>query len=371
MPFLLILLVTLALAYANGANDNFKGVATLFGSGTTNYRAALLWATVTTFLGSGLAVLIAGRLLQAFSGKGLVPAGTAATLEYAAAVAFAAAATVLLATRIGMPISTTHALVGGLVGAAWASGAPLDVGRLGTKFFLPLLVSPILAIAATVVVYSLFHRMRRGLGITAETCLCIGSEPVEIVPGPLNAAVMAQSEQLTASTGDVVTCHEQYGGQFVGLPAATVLDRLHFFSSGIVCFARGLNDTPKIAAMLLLVPAIGGVSGLLVVGTAMAIGGLVSARRVAETTSHGITSMNHGQGFSANLVTGAVVIGASQFGLPVSTTHVSCGSLFGLGAVTGRSHGVTIGHIVLAWLATLPLGALLGWCAYNVLAQVV
>ena len=67
------------------------------------------------------------------------------------------------------------------------------------------------------------------------------------------------------------------------------------------------------------------------------MGGLLAARRVAETLSRKITPMNHSQGLTANLVTSLVVIGASRFGLPVSTTHVSCGSLFGLGAITGAA----------------------------------
>ncbi len=70
---LALVVVTLFLAYANGANDNFKGVATLFGSRTTNYRRALWWATGTTLLGSCAAVLLSGGLVRAFSGKGLVP----------------------------------------------------------------------------------------------------------------------------------------------------------------------------------------------------------------------------------------------------------------------------------------------------------
>ena len=68
-----ILLAVMALAYANGANDNFKGVATLFGSRTTDYRRALGWATAATLLGSLLAVWLATQLLARFSGKGLVP----------------------------------------------------------------------------------------------------------------------------------------------------------------------------------------------------------------------------------------------------------------------------------------------------------
>ena len=70
-----------------------------------------------------------------------------------------------------------------------------------------------------------------------------------------------------------------------------------------------------------------------------------------------ITTMNHGQGFTANVITGVIVIGASRMGLPVSTTHVSCGSLFGIGAISGGAQLKTIGTILLAWITTLPLAA--------------
>ena len=83
------------------------------------------------------------------------------------------------------------------------------------------------------------------------------------------------------------------------------------------------------------------------VGLVMAWGGLTSARRVAETMSHRVTQMNPGQGFTANIITSVLVIGASRFGMPVSTTHVSCGSLFGIGAATQQAHWRTVGTMLL------------------------
>ena len=80
--------------------------------------------------------------------------------------------------------------------------------------------------------------------------------------------------------------------------------------------------------------------------------------------SQRITAMNHGQGFTANLVTGMIVIGASRFGLPVSTTHVSCGSLFGLGAITRQAHWDMIVKILGAWVITIPIGAVTGAACY-------
>src|SRR6266852_425867 len=100
------------------------------------------------------------------------------------------------------------------------------------------------------------------------------------------------------------------------------MDVAHFLSAGAVGFARGLNDTPKIAALLTIIRALNIRWGFTAVAVSMAIGGLVNAKKVAETMSFKITSMNHGQAFAANLSTGVLVISASTFGLPVSTTHV-------------------------------------------------
>jgi PiT family inorganic phosphate transporter len=80
--------------------------------------------------------------------------------------------------------------------------------------------------------------------------------------------------------------------------------------------------------------------------------------------SQKITTMNHGQGFTGNLMTGIIVMGASRFGLPVSTTHVSCGALFGIGAVTRQAHWGMIAKIFGAWLTTLPVGAALGAASF-------
>jgi PiT family inorganic phosphate transporter len=127
-----------------------------------------------------------------------------------------------------------------------------------------------------------------------------------------------------------------------------------------VSFARGLNDTPKIAALLMVGQLVAPANAMVTVGAAMALGGWLGARRIAETMAHRITEMSSGQGFVANIVTAGLVIGASNFGLPVSTTHVSCGSLFGIGAVTRQAHWRTIRSILLAWTITLPVAGLLG-----------
>ncbi len=370
MLIAIVVIAALGVAYANGANDNFKGVATLFGSGTTNYRRALAWATATTLAGSVTALLLAGKLIKSFGGKGLVEDAIAVEPAFGAAVALGAGITVLIATRFGMPISTTHGLIGALVGTGLAAGSKLNFSHLGSSFVFPLLLSPILALFITIIVYPLLRFARQRLGITRDVCLCVGKETVEVVPAHCHAIAIARAEQLTATLGTSVTCESRYRGEVFGISAGTTLDKFHFLSSGVVSFARGLNDTPKIAALLLLAPAFGVSSSLILIGIVIAIGGIISARGVAETMSKRITTMNHGQGFTANVITGLIVIGASRMGLPVSTTHVSCGTLFGIGAVSGGGKLKTVATILLAWITTLPLAAGIAALSYSVVSRI-
>ena len=353
--------VALLLAFANGANDNLKGVATLIGSGTAAYRRALVFATAATLAGSVLALVLAQELLVRFSGRGLVPPEIVADPIFVGSVAFGAGATVLLATRLGMPTSTTHALVGALLGAGLAAGGAVRWGVLAGSFVVPLLFSPLVAVFGTMALYPLLHRVRRRLGVTSYTCLCVGSETVEVVPEtlPTGALALERRRVLSARLATAVDCRLRYGGGVLGLRAAPVLDALHYVSAGAVCFARGVNDTPKIAALLLLAPALGARAAVLLTGVVIALGGLLAARRVTRTMSHGITPMNAGQGFTTNVVTAGLVLVASPLGLPVSTTHVSNGALFGLGLVTRAARAATIGRILATWILTVPAAALL------------
>lgn len=366
--FIFLLLATLFLAYTNGANDNFKGVATLWGSKTTNYKKALTWATVMTFTGSLTAVFLAGKLISSFSGKGLVPDDIIRKPEFLIAVGLGAALTVLIATISGIPISTTHSITGALVGSGlMATGKEVNLFRLGNNFFIPLMLSPLIAIILTVLVYPVFRTLRIKLGISKKMCVCIGGKDEEIIIQPQTGVAVLKSSGIALSVDKLENCVENYQGVLLGFDSQKILDKLHYASAGMVSFARGLNDTPKIVALLIGAKVLDIPDGLLLVGIAIAIGGLLNAKRVAYTMSHNITGMNSGQGFTANLVTAFLVIFASKLGMPVSTTHVSCGALFGIGLVNRKAHWKTIFSILSAWITTLPLAALLSGIIYWVL----
>ena len=370
----LVLIAALLLAFVNGANDNFKGVATLFGSGALSYRRSLTLATVSTLLGSLLSLALASGLIHAFSGKGIIPAELLEA-PLLASIALAAAITVLLATRLGFPISTTHALVGGIAGAGIvAAGGALEFLVLARAFALPLLVGPILAVGLAYVGLRLARRASRTLGLEAASCVCLAQTPVQVQTQtacpvhPLGAVALAGpgaiesysvGSRVHLSTGSEPECRDESAERVVALSVEGALTLGHLLSAGLVGFARGLNDTPKIVGLLVGIGIVSLTQGTLAVALMMAIGGLIAARRVAQTLSHEITPMTPSQGLVGNLATSGLVIAASRYGLPVSTTHVSTGAIFGIGIGGGEGslNRRTVSQILAAWVVTLPFAA--------------
>jgi PiT family inorganic phosphate transporter len=353
LMLLLLFAAACFLAYSNGANDNFKGVASLYGSQTTSYRTALGWATITTLAGSISAVFLAQALLKAFSGRGIVPDRIAGSEGFLLAVSLGAGITVIAATLLGFPISTTHALTGAIVGSGLvAAGRDVNFVALGKGFLLPLVLSPVLAVAVAAVLYSVLRWLRLRLAITKEWCVCMAghSNLFQFRSPRQRGTASCHSARLGDLNGSTGRVFRAYAGRFLGAKSQQLIDAVHFLSAGVVSFARGLNDTPKIAAILLAMKALDVRLGTVALAAAIALGGLLNAEKVARTMSLRITSMNHGQGLAANLATGMLVILASIYGLPVSTTHVSVGALVGIG-LTGRQANVRAVRDILLSLA--------------------
>ena len=276
-----------------------------------------MWGTATTFLGSLAALFLAQGMLKKFSGRGIVPDALVESPEFVSAVGIGAALTSFLATRFGFPVSTTHALVGALLGAGLAgSGSDVQFAALGKTFVYPLFFSPAIAIVFGIGFYVILRALR----------------------------LAPDNRTLT-------------------------LDRMHYLSTGAASFARGLNDTPKMAALLLVAPGIDIRLGILAVAIVIAMGGLFDAENVAETLGKKVTDMNPGQGFAACLVTAILVSTASFHSMPVSTTHVSVGSLLGIGIVTKQAKWRKVGEILLAWIITVPCGAIAGAVAYWIVSN--
>jgi PiT family inorganic phosphate transporter len=353
---------TLLLAFANGANDNSKGVATLYGCGGIGYRRALWLGTLSVAAGSLLSVFVAGELVRAFSAKGLVPDGLL-DVRFLTAVAAGAAATVLIATRIGMPISTTHALLGALAGAGVVvAGDALDAATLAKGFALPLLLSPLMAVALAAAGVWSGRRIDGKLGPGPAACICVSARGAPVVlatAGGVAVRANATASGLQVEIGTAATCPVHADVALSRRQLDRAVETGHRMSATLVGFARGLNDTPKILGLLVGAAVVAPVTGALWIAAAMALGGLVAARRVTHTMAQRLTRMTPGEGLAGNLATSLLVVGASRIGVPVSTTHVSTGGIFGIGLTNGELRKRAAAQVLLAWMTTLPLAAAL------------
>lgn len=350
-----ILVLALGLAAANGANDVPKTVATLAGAGLTRYRTAILWGTVTTFVGSLVSLTFAAELTKLFS-KGIVTATP--TPEFTLAVLVGTLAWVAFATVVRLPVSTTQALVGALVGAGLLLGSDAVSWRaLPEKVLLP----TFLAVGVAYGISLLLNLIR----FRVPECVCVGVDAPGVATPAVDPSGVAAFSPAPATphvhleVGTVEECrvHGKHGKR-----VDVTVNGLHWLSSGAASAARGLNDTPKIVAVgaFALVPA--GMSSravLLCVAGAMAIGAILFGTRVARRLGEDVVHMDHVEGFKANLTTAALVGMAANRGLPLSTTQVSSGAIAGAaGAHPSRLNRRTLLEFALAWTVTPATAAL-------------
>jgi PiT family inorganic phosphate transporter len=357
---ILLVLLTLGVAFANGANDVSKGIATLVGAGLATERRALIWGTAWTLLGVAAAMYASQGLIQMFSGKGLLSAPPV-TLAWPVAATAGVIGWLLLATRLGLPVSTTHALVGAIVGAGLVAAGPGGVrwAALSRGVALPLLLSPALSLAAVFGLLPPVASLARRLG---GYCLCLERTSLSPVPagfGPLAPA--APSLHVIAG----MSCPPEV------MSRLNALDTLHWLTAGLTSFARGMNDAPKIVALGLAAGAMLGLKAHLMmalVAAAMGAGSYLAGRRVTRTIATKVTPMSGPEALTANGATSILVTLASFFGVPVSTTHVSTGAVVAVGMHRKQVRWRLVGEMLLAWLVTLPVAGLIAAAAYRLLA---
>jgi PiT family inorganic phosphate transporter len=321
---ILVIVVATALAFdfTNGFHDTANAVATSISTRALPPRAAVALAAVLNFVGAFISLEVAATVA-----KGIVEAdAVTTTIVFAGLVG--AIAWNLATWYFGLPSSSSHALIGGMVGAAFAAaGADAVKGDgLMEKVLVPALIAPTLAFAvaalAIVVAYRIVGRLR---------------------PGPVNRGYRL--------------------GQIV--------------SASLFSLSHGTNDAQKTMGIITLaLVAHGDISQanfhvpdwvVLSAATAIALGTYVGGWRIIRTMGSRIIKMDPAQGFVAQGAGASVILAASHFGYPLSTTHVISGGVMGAGAgkrLSAVRWGVA-GNIVAAWVLTVPAAAAVGAATYG------
>jgi len=320
---ILVIVVATALAFdfTNGFHDTANAVATSISTRALPPNVAVGMAAVLNFAGAFISLEVAATVA-----KGIVEADLVTTTIVFAGL-IGAIAWNLATWYFGLPSSSSHALIGGVVGAAFAAqGADAVKGDgLIEKVLVPALIAPILAFLVAVVAIVLAYRI-------------VG----RLRPGPVNRGYRL--------------------GQIV--------------SASLFSLSHGTNDAQKTMGIIALALVAHGdlAAGanpptwvVVSAATAIALGTYVGGWRIIRTMGSRIIKMDPAQGFVAQGAGASVILAASHFGYPLSTTHVASGGIMGAGAGKSLSAvrwGVA-GNIVAAWVMTLPAAAAVGAGTYG------
>ncbi len=329
-----VLLAALIFTYINGFHDTANAIATVVSTKVLTPRLAISWAALWNLVGA-----LSGTAVAATIGKGLVET-SAVTMPVLLCALLSAIAWGLLTWWLGLPSSSSHALIGGLCGATLAgSGGEWSVLRWSTglwpKVVLPMLASPLIGFFG-------------GMLLMSVIMVCFSRARPRFV------SVFFGKAQL-ASAGFMGFSHGSNDAQkTMGIITLTL-----FAATRDGLFKR----LPEWAAFL-RIPEFGAVPKWIIVLCAltMAAGTAGGGMRIIRTMGHRLVKLQPVQGFAAETTASIVIYAASTFGIPVSTTHVISTSIMGVGA-TKRLSAVKWGiveRIVWAWVLTLPLTALLG-----------
>ncbi|MGB7588945.1 MAG: inorganic phosphate transporter [Solirubrobacterales bacterium] len=320
---ILVIVVGTALAFdfTNGFHDTANVVATSISTGAARPRIAIGFASLLNFVGAFISISVAATVAKdVVDAEVITP-----TIVFAGLIG--AIAWNLITWWFGLPSSSSHALIGGVVGSAVAAAgvdAVLADGLVG-KVLIPAVVAPVVAFLVAGLSIGLVYRV-------------VGRQ----APGP-------------------VTRGFRYG---------------QIISSGLLALAHGTNDAQKTMGVITLALVANGTLGpeadpplwvIVSAATAIALGTYSGGWRIIRTTGTRIIKMDAAQGFSAQGAGAAVILASSHFGFPLSTTHVINGGVMGAGAgkrVSAVRWGVA-GNIIVAWLLTLPAAALIGGAAYG------
>jgi PiT family inorganic phosphate transporter len=309
-----VILTALSFDFTNGFHDTANAVATTISTRAMAPRLAVAFSALLNFAGAFISLKVATTIA-----KGIVEThATTTTVVFAALIG--AIAWNLATWRLALPSSSSHALIGGLVGAAWAAHGASAVQGVGVldKVILPAIVSPAVAFA-----------------VAWASILCAYAIVGRRRPGIVSRGFRA--------------------GQVI--------------SGGLLSLSHGTNDGQKTMGVITLaLVAHGTISSrhvtvpiwvIVSAATAMGLGTYAGGWRIIRTTGMRIIKMDPSQGFAAQSAGAAAILAVSHFGFPISTTHAINGGVIGAGAARRLSAvrwGVA-GNIVLAWMLTLPCAA--------------
>src|SRR5687768_15178481 len=318
----IVVATALAFDFTNGFHDTANAVATSISTRAMSPRVAVSLAAVLNFVGAFLSLAVAATIASGIVDANLI------TLPIVFSGLIGAIAWNLATWYFGLPSSSSHALIGGVVGATFAAeGAKAVYGDgLLEKVMIPALVAPALALVTAgigiIICYRIVGRQHPG---TVSRGFRLG----QIVSGSLFS--------LSHGTNDAQ--------KTMGIIALALIASGHLESG---------SDPPT----WVVVSA----------ATAISLGTYVGGWRIIRTMGSRIIKMDPAQGFASQSVGAAVILSASHVGFPLSTTQVISGAIMGAGAakrISAVRWGVA-GNIVVAWVLTLPASAIVGGVTYGV-----
>ena len=316
--FLLVLVVLIAVGFdfTNGFHDTANSVAPTIATGAMKPRTAVLMSSTLNIVGAFLSLKVAATIASGIVSQSdiilpVVFAGLTGAIIWNVATWY-----------LGIPSSSSHALIGGVVGAmlAHAGGHAVEWGGLVSKVLAPATASPIFALVIATVATTLSRRLTQ------------------------------KSDNTTKSWG-------MRTGQ-IG-------------SSALLSIAHGTNDAQKTMGIVTLALVANGTLGdnaatpkwvVVMCGVGIGLGTYLGGWRIIRTMGQGFTKLSPTQGFASQVTSSVVILSSSHFGMPLSTTHVAAGSILGSGVGTKKRsvRWAVAGRVAIAWLLTLPAAAACG-----------
>ncbi len=309
------ILIALIFEFTNAFHDTANAIATVVGTKILTPKKAIILATIFNLIGALLGSNVAKTITSGLTYQ--------ITSEYVIISALISAITWNLITwYFGIPSSSSHALIGGLLGSAIASSNFNIVkwDSVISKIFIPLMFSPIIGFVIALILMRIINSIK---------------------------------------------INEKW------------YNKLQILSSALVAFAHGNNDAQKTMGIITLSLISFGYLGTqdipfyvkITCAIVMAIGTAVGGWRIIDTLGNKITQLKPKQGFSAQISSATIMESMSYFGIPISTTHVISTSVIGAGASEGKEavNWSVVINMLIAWLVTLPITALLGAFIHNLL----